>query len=224
MKNKEYRKNEQKDFVLVNMLIILYLSEAINQIANIENMMPSIIITKIVDFSFVSSIVYLLIFIIDSLIPIELKEWIIYLFTGTPGETIFTKIKNNKIKDIRFSKENVLEKYKDIYEKIENINCDKEKKRIENESWYSIYLCYKELGSIETSQNDFLLARDLCITSVVIFAVYLLCSLVFKLLDFKIIILLLLITEIIITKIASYFKAKRFVTNVIAIDVNTKNK
>ena len=112
---KDYRDHELKSYVIGNLLIILLLSgtfdeimtKDINSFASVFNTVANILIT--------SSISYIFVFLMDSVIPGDVKFSIIYFpFGELPGKTIFSKMKND-CKDMRFTEAEVLFQYKDIY-------------------------------------------------------------------------------------------------------------
>ena len=72
-----------------------------------------------------------------------------------------------KANDKRFTKEKALQKYANIYEIIDNL-IGKEKRKASNDAWYSIYLKYENKTKIFISQRDYLLCRDLCISTLYI--------------------------------------------------------
>ena len=219
---KNYRKEELKTYVIANILLIIWLSDIMQYILNAINEYSKTNIDLIVTPVLLSSIIYIYIFIADSIIPSELKERIVFILKNRPGETIFTDMQNTSFKDSRFTQEQALNKYKDIYDEIGSINDDGKKREIENSKWYSIYLKYQENGSVSEAQKDYLLSRDLCVISVVIFIAFVIISIFDLNIKNEPNICLVILIEIGITMYAANVKAKRFVTNVIARDINGK--
>ena len=80
------------------------------------------IITNLIEIGLFSSVLYVYVFILDSVIPSQLKYNICYLFFfHKPGYSIFTKIRNSGSPDARFAKEDALKLYADVYNKIDNV-------------------------------------------------------------------------------------------------------
>lgn len=79
-------------------------------------------------------------FVLDAIISSELKDKICYLyFWKQPGYTIFSRIKEGKITDDRFSQAEFMVKYKNILNKLEQIADKNERMKFENQNWYNIY-------------------------------------------------------------------------------------
>ena len=94
-----------------------------------------------------------------------------------PGEYIFTEIKA-KNKDIRFTTEEALQRFSAIYS---NIPTNVRKKRIyENSQWYKIYSKYRENPVIFISNRNYLLMRDMYISTFVILMLYIMASFLLK--------------------------------------------
>lgn len=115
---KNYREKELKSYVIGNILVMLLLSGSldtyilgsINEIADGISALVQILVS--------SSIMYIFVFLLDSFIPGTLKFKIAYFpFGRQAGYTIFTDMKDN-LKDDRFAREDVLDKYHSIYEKM----------------------------------------------------------------------------------------------------------
>ena len=110
-------------------------------------------------------------------------------------------------------------KYANIYEIIDNL-IGKEKRKASNDAWYSIYLKYENKTKIFISQRDYLLCRDLCISTLYIGLLYFVLW-AFSIVAFDYRIVILLIVELIATNFAMRGKQKRFAYNVIAMDIHT---
>lgn len=75
----------------------------------------------------------------DCLIGSKLKDKLVGLgFIPRPGETIFTRIKENKLSDDRFQLYDAASLYSDIICNLPNNKKDRQK--FENKMWYKIYL------------------------------------------------------------------------------------
>ena len=84
---------------------------------------------------------YIFVLLSDSLFSEGMKNKIIYFWGHLPGETVFSRMKE-KVKDIRFTQEQVLERYKSIYDNMPNQR--DHKYRYENSAWYKIYNRYRD--------------------------------------------------------------------------------
>lgn len=213
MNIKDYRDKDLTVFIIVNTLMILYFSDAFtflelsNSIELFSNFATAVIST---------SILSMLSIIIDAIIPKQLKQYLVFWNSGLPGESIFTKIKDNKIKDKRFSNEKVCEQFGSFYK---NLNCctnQYEKNQMENNKWYFLYKKVDKQGAIVSSQRDYLICRDFTVMTVVVMFVYLLAGLMTSIVLLKIKSFIFLFVEYLLTMIATRCNAKRFVLNVIA--------
>lgn len=220
---KDYREKELKNYVIGNALIITVLLGIFDTLLNIkmDEVADNIFLTlssEIISAGIFSSILYTYVFIFDAIVPGSYKDLICNLYRPLPGEVIFEEIKE-KVNDKRFTKEEALQKYADIYENLDDLD-GKEKRKMSNSAWYSIYLKHENKTKIFISQRDYLLCRDLCISTLYIGLLY------FALWKFSIIsfdnrIVILLIVELIATNFAMRGKQRRFAYNVIAMDIHT---
>ena len=133
-----------------------------------------------------------------------------------PGCTIFTKIKSKNI-DNRFSYQNLAKKYPELYDKLPSDK--KERLRYENEKWNAIYNQYRDVSMIHFSNRDWLLCRDVYVSTLVIIGFYTIVAMM-RLVEFNCQYLLFIIVLAVITNIGANRKAVRFAYNVIAYDVN----
>lgn len=220
---KDYREKELKNYVIGNALIITVLLGIFDTLLNIkmDEVADNIFLTlssEIISAGIFSSILYTYVFIFDAIVPGSYKDLICNLYRPLPGDVIFEEIKE-KVNDKRFTKEEALQKYADIYENLDDL-VGKEKRKMSNSAWYSIYLKHENKTKIFISQRDYLLCRDLCISTLYIGLLY------FTLWKFSIIsfdnrIVILLIVELIATNFAMRGKQRRFAYNVIAMDIHT---
>ena len=218
---KDYREKELKWYIVANIFLLLALTDCFNFSSNKENLSMIEIIMKLLDSALISGSICVFAFIFDCLWGDSLKD---HLLTGLNdfklhGSTIFSKIKNKEIKDSRFSTQQVLEKYPEIYRLLENgQNLDPE---FENVKWYSIYTKYREKTIILTSHRDYLLCRDIFYTNITIIVLYIISTRV-RLLPFRKEFIIFSSIMMFISYVAASFKAKRFVVNVIALDINAE--
>ena len=214
---KDYRDHELKSYVIGNLLIILLLSgtfdvimaKDINSFASAFSTVVSILIT--------SSISYIFVFLMDSVIPGDVKFSIVYFpFGELPGKTIFSKMKND-CKDMRFTEAEVLFQYEDIYTSLpEN---QKDRKKYENSKWNNLYRKYEKKSRVFVANRDFLLCRDMTIMTVFLLGIYLLGIYGLQIFGFSRRIIAILIIEYIICNIAARGKGEKFAYNVIAEDI-----
>ena len=220
---RDYREKELKNYVIGNALIIIVLLGIFNTLFDVkmDESTNNILLTlssEIISAGIFSSILYTYVFILDAIIPGNWKDSICNLRRPLPGEIIFEEIRE-KANDKRFTKEKALQKYANIYEIIDNL-IGKEKRKASNDAWYSIYLKYENKTKIFISQRDYLLCRDLCISTLYIGLLYF-ALWVFSIVAFDYRIVILLIVELIATNFAMRGKQKRFAYNVIAMDIHT---
>lgn len=213
---KDYRENELKQYVVANALVFLLVHGFIN-FANTENIKLVQEIVSLFGTTLLASIIYIFTILFDSVIDDKIKNKIVNLFfMKLPGEYIFTEIKN-KNKDVRFTTDMALQKYFHIYSAIP-INSD-ERKKYENSQWYKIYNKYREAPMVLMSNRNYLLMRDMYVSTMVILVLYFIACFFFKWIIYEKLFIIYLLGILIITNVATHIKAKRFVYNVIALDI-----
>lgn len=213
---KDYREKEQKMYIVANICVLILLSNMTYNTC--DSILCIAILVKLVNLSLLSSAIYIFAFLTDALFSSNTKMRLLYLGGRLPGETIFTSLRSEN-KDLRFTTDHLVEKYKEIYAGMPS-NMD-ERYRYENEQWYNIYNRHRDVDMIFVSNRDYLLCRDLYIATIVIFVCYLIscvCTPVFYL-NIKSIVYSIFM--IIITNISARVKGQRFVINVVAYDLNT---
>lgn len=219
---KDYRNNELKNYVIGNILLLLFLSGAFVELKKlgIENIFD--LIKSVLESALLSSVIYIYTFILDSIIPGDYKQKLAYFFVGKmPGYTIFSDMKK-KLRDDRFTKESILDKYKKIYEKMPNDK--KEKMQFENAEWYKIYQAYKNESKIFVANRDFLLCRDMNVITIWLLVLYVTFTLWFNIITFSWNNIIFLFVEIFLTNIAMRGKARRLAYNVISEDITKLNE
>lgn len=219
---KDYRDKELKLYALVNIFVIIY----IDKIITIEGMLDpnnrfTTLIVAILNSALFLSILYIFVLLSDSLFSESMKNKIVYFGGHLPGETVFSKMKI-EVKDIRFTQQQVLERYKDIYENMPSQK--KDRYRYENSAWYKIYNKYRDNKMIYVSNRDYLLCRDMTSSTVVILILYLIFSDGLQLILFKRDCIVYLMIMFLITNIATRTKGKRMVNNVLICDLLVKNE
>lgn len=167
--------------------------------------------------SFNFDYIYIYTFLLDSLIPSHWKEKVIWFFNGgRPGDKVFTGISKNNTDD-RFSAEEVRIKYEELYQAMKDSD-GKARKHIENRYWYKLYKKHESHMQIVSSQRDYLLCRDMVFMTLFLLFGYMLFQLFRNdIVSWKMI--LFFVVELIISWICACNKGKRYVLNVIALDL-----
>ena len=215
---KDYRQKELCVYVIVNILMIIYESGMLDIIISI---LQESIILKVAQIILGSTalytILYLCIIIADSIIPGKWKMKFIWLFSEMPGEVIFTKIREQN-NDKRFTANGVLQKYNNVYDVIDT-ETDKQKIReFQNANWYKIYQDNENKPQVFNAHREFLLFRDMSVLTIFI----IIGTSIFYLYNTYTMhcwVFIILIIELCITWLIARSKGRRFVYNVIAVDL-----
>lgn len=213
---KDYRDKELSLYVIANILLFLivhkFISIDVNEIATETNVLSEIFASATL-----SAIAFGFIIVTECLFTSEFKGKLLYLFgiLKQPGSTIFTKIKQ-KNPDNRFSYQTVKDKYPKIYDGLPKEIIKRQ--RYENEHWYSIYNQCRDTSMILHSQRDWLLFRDIYISTILMITIYVI-ALVINFVKFNEIYMIYLIIALATTNIGANRKANRFAFNVIAYDL-----
>jgi hypothetical protein len=215
---KDYRNKELRYYLIANIAVLLLLLDfsQIPQLGN--NVQTTVLLFHFIRITILSSTIFALTFVADSFFSSKLKELLI--IGHSPGEKIFTKIKKVNF-DKRFSSEDVLKAYSDIYETLPNKK--KDKYAYENTEWNKIYNKHREITMIKVSHRDFLLCRDMYFSTITVIIIYLVLTFVFKAIPFDYQYIGYLSVMLIILNIGTRNKAWRFVFNVIAYDIGIQN-
>lgn len=219
---KDYRDHELKGYVIGNLLIMMLLSGTFDAImANDINSFASAFST-LVNVLLTSSISYIFVFLMDSVVPGDVKFSIVYFpFGEMPGKTIFSKMKKN-CKDMRFTKSEVLFQYRDIYTTLPEKQEDR--KKYENSKWNSLYRKYEKKSRVFVANRDFLLCRDMTIMTVFLLGIYFVGIYGLHIFCFSWRIIVILVAEYLACNIATRGKGKKFAYNVIAEDIFASKK
>lgn len=217
MNIKDYKDKEVNMYIIG--IIFLYIFITNSYTIDSDKIMN---INKIVTTTLFSGIIYLFVYLSDSIVSSYFKDKIVYLFgvISKPGECIFSNIKEN-CKDDRISKSNAEKVYLNIYNNMPKE--EKERKKYENSNWYSIYSKYREEKMIQISNRDYLMSRDFVFITIAILVVYII-FLIIGFVSWNWIFAILLIGLIVINLISANVKAKRFAYNVIAIDLTKERE
>lgn len=219
---KDYRDKELKLYALANIFVIIYIEKIITIEGLLNQNDRSItLLVALFNSALFLSILYIFVLLSDSLFSESMKSKIIYFWGHLPGETVFSRMKVN-VKDIRFTQQQVLERYKGIYD---NMPSQRENKyRYENSAWYTIYSKYRDNKMVYVSNRDYLVCRDMTSSTLVILILYSIFSVVLQLLPFKIECVIYLAIMFIVTNIATRTKGERMVNNVIICDLQAKKE
>lgn len=219
---KDYRDKELKLYALANIFVIIYIEKiiTIDGLLNQNDKSTALFVTIFNSVLFLS-ILYIFVLLSDSLFSESMKNRIIYFWGHLPGETVFSRMKI-KVKDIRFTQQQVQERYKSIYDSMPSQR--ENKYRYENSAWYTIYSRHRENKMVYISNRDYLVCRDMTSSTVVILILYSIFSVALQLIPFKIECVIYLVIMFIVTNIATRTKGERMVNNVIICDLQAKNE
>lgn len=213
---KDYRNKDLVAYITANALVLLVV---LNILDLKGTLLSSENISKIINSFLVTSCLSVFAFLCDSILSGDIKDKLVDLWRGRPGGKIFTKIKDNN-KDIRFTTEQALEKYEDIYSNFPTTL--KKRYKYENSKWYSIYHRYEKVEKIYNANKDYLLCRDMHIATYVITVLYIVIGLLSSAVNVTWQCVLCEIVFLLITNVAARQKAKRLAYNVIAYDLQQK--
>ena len=211
---KDYRDKELRYYLIANIGILLLLLDFFQLSHSESNMKTLEIISNVLNLSILSSTIYVLTFIADSIFSSKLKDFLI--FNRIPGSKIFSKIQEGNY-DIRILKEDALRIYINIYNSLPEKK--KERYNYENAEWYKIYNKYREVPMIFSSNRDALLCRDIYFSTIMIIIIYLTLTIAFEIITFDYRYIIYLITMLLISNIGTRIKRARFVSNVIVHDI-----
>lgn len=176
---KDYREKELKMYILACVLLLICLTKGYS--LQMETGEKIVAISAVIDTTLASSCIYMFIYISDALFSSEIKDKIVSLFglIKKPAYTVFTDIEKDDVDD-RFLKTEVIKRYKDIY-----TNMPEDKKQVylyQNSKWYKIYSRNRDVPMIYSSNRDYLLCRDMFISTISLSVLYIL-SIVVKLFE-----------------------------------------
>ncbi|MDB8793196.1 hypothetical protein PN290_08825 [Romboutsia sp. 1001216sp1] len=222
---KDYREKELKLYIIANILLILVMSKIIfyNETTGNIDYVKSVI--DFLNISLISGFMSIITFLLDSMYSSGIKSKFLNLcgLISQPGESVFSNIFNDTHKDNRINRIDASTEYIEIKNRIANLD-EKSRKKYENSQWYKIYHKYRNEDMIFISNRDYLLCRDLYISSINIIVMYLIFSQIFRMIDFSIMYFISILIIAIISNISAQSKSKRMVYNVIAYDLSEKSK
>ena len=217
---KDYREKELKMYIIANILMIVFLSNIFdfsNKAILIENEWLNFSI-KLINSALMSSVIYIFAFLSDSLFSSAIKSNLLYLGRKLPGEKSFSNLK--KSKDPRITLNLINNKYDEIYRNMPV--GEKEKQAYQNACWYKIYSKYRNNPMIYIANRDYLLCRDMYISTIIIIIGYIVFSLLVHTFEFSCRCFFYLIFMLIITNVAANVKSVRFVFNTIVYDIHNQ--
>jgi len=213
---KSYREKELKMYIIACIFVLICITKDFSLDKTEVDFIINI--SKLLDTVLASSSIFIFVYISDSLFSSDMKQKIVTLFgiINMPGDVIFTQI-NDKCKDQRFTKEEVLKVYKDIYDDMPTNK--KECNKYQNSKWYKIYSKHRDVSIVFISNRDYLLCRDMVFATIMLSFFYLIGT-AMKLFDISLTYLVFLGIMIVVNIYATHLKARRFAYNVIAYDVS----
>lgn len=218
---KDYRGKELKSYVIANFLAILYGTGFLYKIAELIGGNRDLsLIASSATFAVLTAVIYIFVFLADALVPSEVKDAIVWFRCGRPGERIFTEIRDDN-KDKRFSTQDALVFYADIYESIDIESNEEKKKVIQNKNWYYLYKLHEKKTQIFVSQRDSLLCRDINVITIMLFLGFIVLYFLSNN-PFSCYTLLFFFIEFVLTRFLAQTKGNRYAYNVIATDIAAK--
>lgn len=215
--NSDYRKYELQYYMISNIVIILYFGGIYNVSNEIDMLSWIKVLIVILQSSVFSCFVGVLLLLIGSLLSWTNKLEIVYLFRCLPpGASVFSDIKS-ELKDFRFTKNDALEKYQNIYDNMPST--DQDKRDYENANWYKLFVKHSDNLMIIRENREYMMFVDIFIDTILLLLIYLF-SCIFGLMYFSGLIIALFTLELILSNVATREKGKRLVTSVIAIDMS----
>lgn len=215
---KKYRNNELNSYIIVAILAYFIANGGLNKFAGDESESIIQLIINILNILIVIVSIYTFVCILDSVYSGPMKKKLVFLASPEPGEIIFDYIL--KRKDRRFSRDDILTCYHDIYE---GMPADKEDRRYyQNQQWYRIYHKYKKVDMVASTGKDFRLCRDIYIATINVLVVYLVLCMITNMISLNVQYILFLIVMMIVSNIAARNKGLKWVYNSLAHDITEK--
>ena len=217
---KDYRNQEMKNLsLMLCFLFLIWCTPALSFSMATEEQSRYEAISFLLESVLISAVLSSATLLWDCLIGSKLKDKLVGLgFIPRPGETIFTRIKENKLSDDRFQLYDAASLYSDIICNLPNNKKDRQK--FENKMWYKIYLKYQEKGQVQQTQRDYLMCRDLYIETLGFAFFYLISPVVFSsVVVFSNKFLMVLFVLAVVLNICTHLKMNRFANTVLAVDI-----
>ncbi len=214
MKNlKEYRDKELKWFLFANILLMIISSGLLVFGETVDSWIKGV--SSVLNVTVFSSAIYILTFVFDSVVPSQVKVFLVFLWRKQPSSTIFSDMER-KFGDNRFTLEDAKNKYADIYETIKG----KPRKYDQTALWYEIYNRNRDNTIIFGTNRDYLLLRDMHAQTIMLIIVYISLLHITDFISFskEYIIYLTLMTNLL--NISARVQGKRLMYNVLSVDIN----
>jgi hypothetical protein len=174
-------------------------------------------ISGLLGIAITASAIFILTFTANGLFSSKLKKLLI--LGHSPEEKVFSKIQKGNCSK-QFSTEEALKLYSYIYESLPGKK--KDRYVYENNEWYKIYDRYRDIAAIKVSHNKFLLFMDIYFSTIIVMVIYLILTLVFKVLAFDFRYIGYLAIMLIVSNILTRNRGIRFACTVIAHDITNR--
>lgn len=215
---KDYRNKELIAYIIAQVLIIILFHNPEILKFDVDDWQKTLF--DVISSAIFSSVIGVFSFVFDAMFGEKIKHKLLYFGTKRPGEVIFKNIETNH-KDYRYTQEKALEKYHNIYENMPKAK--KDKSSYQNDQWYQLYSKHRNVPIIFNSHRDYLLCRDIYFATILVSVFYIFIIFLNNIsISWNFIILELAL--LIVSNIATRQRAKRFVGNVIAYDLQDSTK
>ena len=214
---KDYRSKELLWYIIAQILLVIVFQNSDILKLDFDKMIE--LATAIVSSTLTSSVIGVMSFVFDSIFSDELKSKLLYFGFKRPGECVFENIKNKHC-DFRYTKERAMDAYKEIYENMPNDK--KRKKAYQNDQWYKIFSKHQDFIMVSNSHRDYLLCRDIYFATIMVVVFYVLISILLVKVTFSWKLLVFEFVLLLVSNFATRQRGKRFVSNVIARDLQSK--
>lgn len=218
---KDYTKDELAKYVLVNCIVLLLISGDLKMDAAQTFNAVDLLGGKLFNVAVIVFIMYIYTFILNSMISDVCRKRLVWFRSPMPGEVIFKEIRESSV-DKRFTSEKVRQVFSEIYSEAERFEREENRREYENQEWYRIYSEIKEDSMVFYSNREYLLLRDMYISTwfmALISALLCLCGMIHMSVGSMGFLLALLI----FTNMAARQKGRRFAYNVIAVYIGKKS-
>lgn len=221
---KKYRKWEMLGFVVGNILIFFFVN--FRKLFLLEGKGEVSCFSFLINTVCFCIIAPVLVVYFESLLSRRLKEKLQF---GLTGETIFSKIAENRLYDVRIDMEKAKAQYASIIDTAKSKSDMKKRRNYENHEWYKIYKKYDgNQDSVDNTQKAYLTCRDMYIASVLILAIviiYFVVSIIINMLPkLNSIYIAIIAIQTLATLAMTRSRMKSFAYTVIAEDLSQDSK
>lgn len=214
---KDYRSKELLWYIIAQIILVIIFQNS--DILKLDSNKWKEMLAATVSSTLFSSVVGVISFVFDAMFSDELKYKLLYFGFRRPGECVFENIKNNH-SDFRYTKERALEMYKEIYENMPDEK--KAKNAYQNDQWYKIFSKHQDFITVSNSHRDYLLCRDIYFATIMVVVFYILIAALLVEVIFSWRFLVFEFVLLLVSNVATRQRGKRFVSNVIARDLQNK--